>query len=122
MNAEQLTPEQVTEIARELREADYNKAGNDFFAERVTRLHAAGWVLGIIAYSHKITKGRRGRKLAIPKNEWRNIAHWYHIPSGIKVWYWDNHGYSKQQAQQFAKDNPPPNGSFQSSGLWPAYA
>lgn len=112
MNDAHLTPEQVHEIVQELREADYQRAGSDFFAERVNRLNNAGWVLGIVAYRQAVNTGRRGYKLKRPRYEWRNIAHWYNNDLGIKVWYWNNFGYSKYQAELFAKDNPPPAGTF----------
>lgn len=110
--SETLTPEQVHGIVEELRGADYNKVGDVFFSERVKRLEAAGWVLGIYAYSHKVFRGRRGNLLRHPKYEWRNVAYFFNAPTNWRVFYWDNDGYSKRHAQDLALRQPAPKGTF----------
>jgi hypothetical protein len=112
MSAEQLTPTQAHEIVQELREADYRKAGNSFFADRNARLNAAGWVLGVFAYRQAVVKGRRGFRLKHPLYEWRAIAHWYHPKLGLMIWYWNNFSYNKYAAELYAKANPVPFGTF----------
>lgn len=105
---EVLTPEQVHSVVQELRLADYSKVGDPFFLSRVNRLAAAGWVLGILAYSHKVHKGRKGHLLKTPRYEWRNIAYFYNVPTKTRVFYWDNDGMSKQYAQDLALRQPAP--------------
>lgn len=111
MNAttsENFTPEQVHAIVEELRTADYSKVGDTFFLSRVNRLAAAGWVLGTLAYRHKVYKGRKGYPLRHPKNEWRNIAYFFHVPTKVRVFYWDNDGMSKRHANDLALRQPAP--------------
>src|SRR5512143_23618 len=111
MNAtvsEKLTPEQVYDVVQELRSADYNKVGDTFFLSRVNRLAAAGWVLGTLAYSHKVHQGRRGYVLRHPRNEWRNTAYFFNVASKMRVFYWDNAGDSKRHAQDLTLRQPAP--------------
>lgn len=108
MNATSITPEQAHAIVEELRQADYNTVGEAFFTERVGRLEAAGWVLGVNAYRHKVFKGRRGHLLRTPRYEWRNDAFFYHVGLKSRVFYWDNDGYSKFHAEDLAKRTPAP--------------
>lgn len=117
MNETSLTPEQVHAIVTELREANFAKVGQSFFDERVNRLQAAGWVLGLEAFRRKLFKGRRGNALRTPRYEWRNIAHFYHVPTMTRVFYWNNDGYSKQHAELTAKQTPAPAGTFTTFSL-----
>ena len=103
-----LIPDQVYEIVRELQTADYHRDGLSYFDERVERLKEAGWVLGVEAYQHKLFKGRRGKSLRHPRYEWRNAAHFYNAATAMRVFYWDNDGYSKHQANDFAQRTPVP--------------
>ena len=106
--SETLLAEQVHGIVMEMRTADYNAVGQNFFDERVARLQAAGWVLGVEAYREKRFKGRRGNSLRHPRYEWRNAAHFFNAATAMRVFYWDNDGYSKQQANNFAQRTPVP--------------
>lgn len=108
MNVTSISPEQAHAIVEELRQADYNKVGQEFFDERVKRLEAAGWILGVQAYRHKVFKGRRGHLLRRPRYEWRNDAYFFNKELKSRVFYWDNDGYSKFHAQDMAKRQPAP--------------
>lgn len=110
---ETLLPADVYKIVQELRSADYHAVGQEFFNTRVERLKAAGWVLGITAFSDKKVKGNRGHTLRTPRNEWRNIAYFYHPEQQVKVWYWDNLAKSKEGALRMASNNPPPAGNYE---------
>jgi len=103
-----LTPDQVHAIVHEMRTADYRTVGQAFFDERVARLQAAGWVLGVESYSHKSRMGKRGYLLRNPRNEWRNIAYFFHVPSQTRVFYWDNSATSKASAVGLANRLPAP--------------
>ena len=105
---ESLTPQQVHVIVQELRSADYQKEGDAFFLSRVNRLNAAGWILGVLAYSHKLHKGRKGNPLRHPRYEWRNTAYFFNVSLKTRVFYWDNDGNSKQHAQDLALRQPAP--------------
>jgi hypothetical protein len=103
-----LTPEQVHAVVQEMRDANYNRVGQDFFEKRVERLNAAGWVLGVRAYRHKLFKGRRGHLLRKPRYEWRNDAYFFNVSLKARVFYWDNDGYSKFHAEDLAQRTPAP--------------
>ena len=111
-SSEQMLPEQVHGVVQELIDADYRKVGAEFFRVRVARLNVAGWVMGIVAFPQTVTHGRRGHPLLKPRNQWRNIAHFYNQQQMVKVWYWNNAAFSKADAVNQAERAPVPTGNY----------
>ena len=109
-----MAPSEVHAVVVEMQLADYNREGQTFFDLRVKRLEAAGWKLGLQAYSAKVLRARRGLRLTLkhPRNQWYVAAHWYHEPTRIRVHYYNAECHSKQEAEQFAKDTPAPDNGF----------
>jgi hypothetical protein len=103
-----MTAAEVYAVVQELRAADYNAVGQSFFDERVARMEAGGWVLGLQPYSSKVYRGRRGKTLRHPKNEWRVVAHWYNHTTNERVFYWDNSAGSMFYARHQASTKPAP--------------
>ena len=85
MITETIAPEQAFGIVEELRAADVTKQGLEYFESRLKRLANAGWVLGIVSYSVVKHRGRRGHLLHTPRNEWRNLAHFYNTASASAI-------------------------------------
>ena len=107
-----LSAEQVHEIVQELRGANYQTVGQEFFVTRAARLYDAGWVLGVTSFPQKMTHGRRGHLLRTPKNEWRNLAYFFNRQQMVKVWYWNNSATNKQHALDLASLYPAPAGTY----------
>ena len=110
--SETLSAEQVHEIVQELRGANYQTVGQEFFNTRVARLNDAGWVLSVDSFPQTLTHGRRGHLLRTPRIEWRNLAYFYNRQQMVKVWYWNNSATSKQHALDLAKTAPAPAGNY----------
>lgn len=70
------------------------------------KLEAGGWRLGIKAYSSKVERASRGRRLLLrhPRNEWRVVAWW--VKGDEKVWYYNQKADSKARALDMQERNP----------------
>jgi hypothetical protein len=92
--------EQAQQIVNELRALDYNRDGLEAFQSRIQQLESGGWKLSVSAYSRKVYRAKRGRRLALrrPRVEWRNGAAW--VNGRESIWYYDNPATSKYEALQ----------------------
>ena len=102
--APMMTKQEVQTAVREMQQAEYGKAGLDFWNAQCNRIEANGWKLCLEVTNHIRFRTKTKKWLKTPKTEFYVRACFVNLSDPREwVFYYENKETTKHQAQTLAE-------------------